>query len=59
MPKARLLQADAQVHAFGEASYDLAISRSGAMFLSDAQAAFANIGRAMRCGGWPVKARRV
>lgn len=44
-------QADAQVHAFGEQRFDVAISRSGAMFFGDARAAFANIGRALRTGG--------
>jgi len=43
--------ADAQVHPFDEGSYDIAISRLGAMFFADAPAAFANIGRALKPGG--------
>lgn len=42
---------DAQVHAFEPASFDAAISRSGAMFFGDPVAAFANIARALRRGG--------
>jgi len=41
-------QADAQVHPFPTASFDVAISRTGAMFFGDPVAAFANIGRALR-----------
>lgn len=44
-------QADAQVHAFDAASFDVAISRTGAMFFGDAGAAFTNIARALRPGG--------
>ncbi|MGX7829746.1 class I SAM-dependent methyltransferase [Actinokineospora sp. 24-640] len=44
-------QADAQVHAFAEQHFDVAISRSGAMFFGDPRAAFDNIGRALRPGG--------
>ena len=43
--------ADAQVHPFEAGSFDVAISRFGAMFFSDPVAAFANIGRALRPGG--------
>ena len=43
--------ADAQVHPFEPASYDVAISRFGAMFFGDPVAAFANIARALRPGG--------
>jgi SAM-dependent methyltransferase len=45
------LQADAQVHPFDAAAFDVAISRTGAMFFGDAVAAFANIGRALVPGG--------
>jgi SAM-dependent methyltransferase len=44
-------QADAQNHPFADRSFDIAISRSGAMFFGDAPAAFANIARAVRDGG--------
>jgi SAM-dependent methyltransferase len=44
-------QADAQVHPFVPDSFDVAISRFGAMFFADQRAAFANIGRAIRPGG--------
>jgi ubiquinone/menaquinone biosynthesis C-methylase UbiE len=43
--------ADAQVHRFPPASFDLAISRFGTMFFGDPVAAFANIGRALRPAG--------
>ena len=42
---------DAQVHAFPPATFDVAISRFGAMFFADPVAAFANVGGAMRHGG--------
>ncbi len=45
------LQADAQVHPFERASFDVALSRFGVMFFADPVAAFANIGRALRPGG--------
>jgi SAM-dependent methyltransferase len=44
-------QADAQNHPFPDRFFDIAISRSGAMFFGDAPAAFANIARAVRPGG--------
>ncbi|WP_334142773.1 class I SAM-dependent methyltransferase [Rhabdothermincola sp.] len=44
-------QADAQVYAFELASFDLAISRTGAMFFGEPVAAFTNIGTALRPGG--------
>jgi SAM-dependent methyltransferase len=40
--------ADAQVHRFDPAGFDVAISRFGTMFFSDPAAAFANIAGAMR-----------
>ncbi len=45
------VRADAQVHPFGNAAFDIAVSRLGVMFFSDPVAAFANIGRALRPGG--------
>ena len=44
------LQADAQVHRFPPARFDLCISRFGAMFFTDPVAAFTNIGHALRPG---------
>jgi SAM-dependent methyltransferase len=43
---ARFIRADAQTHAFGPASFDLAISRFGVMFFDDPVAAFGNLRRA-------------
>jgi ubiquinone/menaquinone biosynthesis C-methylase UbiE len=43
--------ADAQVHPFEPARYDIAMSRFGAMFFGDPVAAFTNIGRGLRPGG--------
>lgn len=45
------LQADAQVHPFEDAAFDVALSRFGIMFFADPVAAFANIGRALKPGG--------
>jgi SAM-dependent methyltransferase len=44
-------QTDAQIHPFADQSFDIAISRHGAMFFGDAPAAFANIARALRSDG--------
>ncbi len=44
-------RADAQVHPFAAEDFDVAISRTGAMFFGDPVAAFANIARALRPGG--------
>jgi SAM-dependent methyltransferase len=44
-------QADAQVHDFRAAAYDLIVSRTGTMFFGDAAAAFANLATATRPGG--------
>ena len=44
-------QADAQIHPFEPGAYDVAISRTAAMFFGDHVAAFSNIGRALRSGG--------
>lgn len=43
--------ADAQVHPFPAARFDLATSRFGVMFFRDPAAALTNIGRALRPGG--------
>lgn len=48
---ARFEQADAQVQPFEHATFDLAISRTGAMFFGDPIAAFANIRRSLRNTG--------
>lgn len=45
------VQGDAQIWPFDPASFDVAISRTGAMFFADQVAAFSNIGRALRPGG--------
>ena len=45
------VEADAQIHSFHEAEFDAIISRFGIMFFDDADAAFANMGRALRPGG--------
>lgn len=45
------LLADAQVHPFEEAAFDLAISCFGAMFFNDRDSAFRNIAGAVRPGG--------
>jgi SAM-dependent methyltransferase len=47
----RFEQADAQVHAFSHAEFDLAMSRFGVMFFEDPVAAFANVASAIRPGG--------
>jgi ubiquinone/menaquinone biosynthesis C-methylase UbiE len=44
-------RADAQVYAFESDSFDLAISRFGAMFFADPLAAFGNLKRGLRPGG--------
>ena len=48
---ARCEQADAQIHPFPAASFDVAISRTGTMFFAGPAVAFANIARALRPGG--------
>lgn len=47
----RFLQADVQVHPFPPASFDVAISRTGAMFFADPVAAFTGVAAALRPGG--------
>lgn len=44
-------QVDAQVHAFTPASYDVVMSRTGAMFFGNQHAAFANLANATKPGG--------
>jgi SAM-dependent methyltransferase len=51
LTNARFVQADAQIHPFEPRSFDVAISRTGAMFFGDPVAAFSNVGRALRDGG--------
>jgi SAM-dependent methyltransferase len=48
---ATFIHADAQVYPFEPARFDVAISRTGAMFFGDPVAAFSNIRRALRPGG--------
>lgn len=45
------VHADAQLHPFEAASFDVAISRAGVMFFADPVAAFANIRGGLRPGG--------
>ena len=47
---ARFEQADAQIHPFSTAAFDVAISRTGAMFFGDLVAAFTNIASALKPG---------
>jgi SAM-dependent methyltransferase len=47
----RFEQADAQIYPFEPETFDVAISRSSAMFFGDLVAAFTNIGRALRPNG--------
>jgi SAM-dependent methyltransferase len=51
VPNAQFEQADAQIHPFPDAGFDVAISRTGAMFFGDPVAAFTNIARALRRRG--------
>jgi SAM-dependent methyltransferase len=44
-------QGDAQIHAFPDSHFDVAVSRNGAMFFGDPVAAFKNIARAIKPGG--------
>ncbi len=44
----RLLEADAQTHAFPPAAFDLVLSRFGVMFFADPVAAFRNIASALK-----------
>ncbi len=49
-PGAVYLRADAQVHPFADAAFDVVLSRTGASFFAGPAAAFANLARAMRPG---------
>jgi SAM-dependent methyltransferase len=51
VPNVSFEHADAQVHPFPDASFDLVLSRNGVMFFGDFHAAFANLARALRPGG--------
>ncbi|PNV32735.1 methyltransferase type 11 [Streptomyces sp. DH-12] len=51
LPHVTHVQADAQVHPFEPASFDVALSRFGVMFFADPVAAFTNIAGALRPGG--------
>jgi SAM-dependent methyltransferase len=51
LSNATFVQGDAQVFAFPDAVFDVALSRTGAMFFADQVAAFSNIARALRPGG--------
>src|SRR5436190_3850787 len=44
-------QADAQIHSFEAAAFDVAISNTGATFFGDLVAGFKNVGRALRPSG--------
>lgn len=46
-----LVHADAQIHPFERASFDAVISRFGVMFFDEPQAAFANLGGALKSRG--------
>ncbi|MCC0093596.1 class I SAM-dependent methyltransferase [Streptomyces flavotricini] len=48
---ADFVRADAQVHPFPAAAFDVAVSRSGTMFFAAPVTAFRNIGGALRPGG--------
>ncbi|WP_371680384.1 class I SAM-dependent methyltransferase [Streptomyces sp. NBC_01276] len=48
---ADFVRADAQVHPFPAAAFDVAVSRMGTMFFADPVAAFRNIGGALRPAG--------
>jgi SAM-dependent methyltransferase len=47
----RFVHGDVQVHPFEAGSFDVAISRTGAMFFADPVAAFGNVARALVMGG--------
>src|SRR5688500_8407013 len=51
LAEARFEQADAQIHDFPAASFDVVLSRTGASFFGDPLAAFTNLARATRPGG--------
>jgi SAM-dependent methyltransferase len=51
LANAAFLRADAQVHPFPAAGFDVVVSRTGASFFGDPAAAFANLARATAPGG--------
>jgi SAM-dependent methyltransferase len=51
LANADFVHGDAQVFALPEGAFDVALSRTGAMFFADQVAAFSNIARALRPGG--------
>ena len=51
LPQVSFIEADAQVHIFGQAEFDHLVSRFGVMFFADPVAAFANMSRALKPGG--------
>src|SRR5262245_12290162 len=51
IPNVEFLHADAQVHPFDAAAFDVVISRTGAMFFGEPDAAWRNVARAMTPGG--------
>jgi SAM-dependent methyltransferase len=51
VPNVVFREADAQVHPFPPAEYDVVVSRHGSMFFADPVAAFANLATGLRHGG--------
>jgi SAM-dependent methyltransferase len=51
LTNAEFVQADAQAYGFAAAAFDVAVSRTGAMFFGDPVAALANVAAALRPGG--------
>lgn len=51
VPQLAFAEADAQVHGFAPASFDVVMSRFGVMFFDDPTAAFTNLARAVAPGG--------
>lgn len=51
LPNVTFEQADAQIHPFRDAAFEVALSRFGVMFYADPVAAFTNVARALRPGG--------
>ncbi len=51
LTNAQFEQADAQIHPFAPATFDLAIGLTSVMFFGDRVAGLANVGRALRPGG--------
>jgi SAM-dependent methyltransferase len=51
LDNAKFEQADAQIHQFRQARFDIVVANTAAMFFGDKHAAFGNLTRAMRPGG--------